>query len=321
MLVVGVPRSGTTWVGRILAAALGTEALDEPDNHFVSPYAYRVKRRLGQGNYPRLRHGDEAPEFGTLWQRAFALETTRRGSGALGRARRLLSRHLLQRERPEHVTRTLIHSDRPRLGLRLAELCAVPEQPPARAQAVVVKSVYSALSLEWVAALCAPRVVIVLRNPLNVLSSWLEMNWLDDDVLETLAAPLQEELAMRYRAPMPSADWSAIARAAWLSGALTSTLSDLGALPGARMVVTHEQLCRAPQAGFRSLVDGFDLDWNPKAERLLTELNRPGRGYETTRIAEGLEDAWRTRLSAEQVRDARSVLVHFPAALALSGKH
>jgi hypothetical protein len=72
-------------------------------------------------------------------------------------------------------------------------------------------------------------------------------------------------------------------------------------------------LCRSPQQGFREVVDGFGLEWNPHADRLLAELNRPGRGYELTRIREQLEDVWRARLSPEQVCEARSVLEHFPA--------
>jgi hypothetical protein len=312
VLVVGVPRSGTTWVGRVLAAALETKLLDEPDNHFVAPYAFRAKRRLAQGSYPRLRIGDEAPQYESLWRYAFALKT-RTASRISFRARRRLSRDLLQREQPDHVNRTLTRKQRPHAGLRAAELLAVPEQPQRQSDTVVVKSVYAALSLEWITALCTPRVVVVLRNPLNVLSSWLELNWLRNDALETLARPMTEELAARYKAPLPLEDWSRIERAAWLSGALTSVLADLGDEPGTRTVVTHELLCRDPRQGFRAVVDGFGLEWDPQADRLLAELNRPGRGYEVTRIAEQLEDVWRARLSPEQVSEARSVLEHFPA--------
>jgi len=312
VLVVGVPRSGTTWVGSVLAAALETKLLDEPDNHFVAPYAFKAKRRLGQGNYPRLRIGDEAPQYESLWRYAFALKT-RTASRISSRARHRLSRVLLQREQPDHVNRTLMRKKRPHAGLRAAEWLASPEQPQRESDTVVVKSVYAALSLEWVTALCTPLVVVVLRNPLNVLSSWFELNWLWNDVLETLASPIIEELAARYRVPLPSEDWSRIERAAWLSGALTSVLADLGDEPGARTVLTHEWLCRTPREGFRAVVDGFGLEWNPQADRLLAELNRPGRGYDIARIAEELEAVWRTRLSPEQISEARSVLEHFPA--------
>jgi hypothetical protein len=93
---------------------------------------------------------------------------------------------------------------------------------------------------------------------------------------------------------------------------LTSTLADLGNQPGARTVVSHEGLCQDARAGFRAVIDSFGLEWSPMPDRLLDELNRPGRGYETTRVANGLADVWRTRLSPELVREARSVFDGFP---------
>jgi hypothetical protein len=311
LLVVGVPRSGTTWVARILAKTLRAEVIDEPDNHFVSPYAFMAKRRLGHGNYPRLHAGDQAPEYGFLWRSAFG--QVARGGTPGAQQRRALARHLLARERPQHVIRTLTREDRPRLGLRIAEILAVPEEPPRDAQAFVVKSVYAALSVDWIAELCSPWVVLVVRHPLNVLSSWLEMGWIDEGVLQLMAAPLRAELATRYGTPLPSRSWSAIAQAAWLCGALTCALSEAYTDLGTRTVVSHEQLCRRPREGFRAIAEGFRLPWSPDAERLLVELNRPGQGYETARVAEGLPDIWRRRLSRGQAREAMDALEPFPS--------
>jgi Sulfotransferase domain len=311
VLVVGMPRSGSTWVGRVLAAGLGTELLDEPDNHFVSPYAYRVKRRLGQGSYPQLCVDDEAPDYAALWRRAFAIESEGENFGL--RARRRVSRSLLQRTEPAHVTGVLAGTVQPRPALRVAERLAVPEQPLAGTRAVVAKSVYAPLAVEWLSALCAPRVVVVLRNPLNVLSSWVQLGWLVDDPLEPLATRLQAELAARYDAPRPTPQWSALERAAWLAGVLTSALADLGDVPGMRVHTTHESLTRSRSEGFRRLVRELDLEWDRRAEQLLVDLDRPGRGFDPTRVSSELEDAWRTRLSPEQVHAARSVLGAFPA--------
>jgi hypothetical protein len=311
VFVVGMPRSGTTWVGRILAAALGTELVDEPDNHFVSPYAYRVKRRLAQGSYPRLGADDEAPGYGALWTRAFALDNEEPSLAT--RARRRVSRDLLQRTAPVHVTRALAGREQPRRALQVAEYLAVPEQPDDDTHAVVVKSVYGVLAAEWIDALCTPYVVVVLRNPLNVVSSWVELEWLVDDPLEPLAPRIQTELAARYGAPDPAPGWSPLERAAWLAGALTSVLAELDDVPGRRVHATHEMLARRGEAAFRGITTELGLEWDPRAAKLLADLDRPGRGFETTRVRSDLEEAWRTRLSTEQVREARSILDAFPA--------
>ena len=310
LLVVGVPRSGTTWVGTVLATALDTKLLDEPDNHFVAPYAFRAKRRLRQGEYPSLRVGDEGGDYERLWRFAFAVETRRRSH--VFRARRRLSRQLLERAQPEHVTRTLTGKQRPQALLRMAEGLAVAEQPRYAGRAIVVKSVYAGLSLEWLRASVAPRVVVVVRHPLSVLSSWLELDWDWVDAIDSLAEPIRKELAERYDAPVPSHEWSKLERAAWLCGALTSALADIDEVPERRSVVSHEALCRTGASGFRALVADFGLSWNPQADRVVAELNRPGRAYEVARVAEELENVWRTRLSPDQVREAEAVLAYFP---------
>ena len=53
VLVAGLPRSGTTWVGEVLGRTAGARYLHEPDNHLVRPDAWLAKRRLGP--YPELR--------------------------------------------------------------------------------------------------------------------------------------------------------------------------------------------------------------------------------------------------------------------------
>jgi hypothetical protein len=58
VLVVGVPRSGTTWTARVLGAALGTRLVMEPDNEKISAPAILPKRRLGR--FPVLASGQSA---------------------------------------------------------------------------------------------------------------------------------------------------------------------------------------------------------------------------------------------------------------------
>ena len=71
MLVAGLPRSGTTWVGEVLGCTAGARYLHEPDNHLVRPDAWWAKRRLG--SYPELDPGaGGAGDYERLWALAFA---------------------------------------------------------------------------------------------------------------------------------------------------------------------------------------------------------------------------------------------------------
>ena len=70
VLVAGLPRSGTTWVGEVLGRTAGARYLHEPDNHLLRPEAWWAKRRLGP--YPELDPGDDAADYERLWALAFA---------------------------------------------------------------------------------------------------------------------------------------------------------------------------------------------------------------------------------------------------------
>lgn len=143
----------------------GRKAAQRAGQSFRCPF--RISRKATLKRETTLCFARETRRQNTKrWRYAFALEAAN-GSGfsVRARARGRLSRGLLQREEPDHITRALTGREHPHAGLRAAELLSVPEQPLVRADSVVVKSVYAGLSLDWVTALCAPLVVVVLRDP------------------------------------------------------------------------------------------------------------------------------------------------------------
>ena len=69
VLILGVPRSGTTWSGRALGATEGTAYVNEPDG-FADPYAFRVM--LAHGEHPAIAPTEAARDYERLWEGAFA---------------------------------------------------------------------------------------------------------------------------------------------------------------------------------------------------------------------------------------------------------
>jgi hypothetical protein len=311
VLIVGAPRSGTTWVSRVLGSTPGARSLDEPDNHFYFPFAYRAKLKLRTGHFPCLQPADEAPELDELWRAALSQPTR----SVAGRMRRAASMHLLTAAGVPSILAALRGTRRPTVRLRLAEILAVPEQPQANAQHLVVKSVYALLALDWLLARQAMTVVVVLREPLNILSSWIQMDWIGrpgDDILDTLSPTVAERLASSFGVPSPATSASVLSRAAWLLGLLTLALKKSVERHPEWHVVAHEDLCRQPHERFRALVDAAGLAWDPAIDKLVDETNRPGRGYETSRERASLPEAWRSRLSDSQISEIREVLSAFP---------
>ena len=69
VLIVGLPRSGTSWVGNILGRAPRTAYVHEPDGDH-DPFAFRARR--GSFIMPVLAPGDSAPDMERLWAGALA---------------------------------------------------------------------------------------------------------------------------------------------------------------------------------------------------------------------------------------------------------
>ncbi len=313
VLVVGVPRSGTTWVAQILARGGQATYLEEPDNHLRFAYAFRAKRRLGARAYPSLgpgAAGADLADYETLWRSALT-----GGPHDVRSRRRALANRLVGRTGPKRVSAALAGSLARHPDLAVAAQIAEPERPTGSGP-LVVKSVYAPLAAEWIASTHGVRVVSVLRSPLNVLSSWIALDWLPPsgpDVLSTLDPTIAQELAERYEAPPPAR--STLARAAWVIGALTCALDEATRRnpPWARVV--HEELCVAPGEEYPRVAERVGLQWTAEGDSALDAGNRPGRGYETARVAADAREAWRDRLDGTQETEIRRVLERLPLAL------
>jgi hypothetical protein len=293
VLVAGLPRSGTTWVGEVLGRTAGARYLHEPDNHLLRPEAWWAKRRLGP--YPELRPGaDVAPgpdggDYERLWERAFAGGPARPSPVYAGLK-------ILQRAGAPRVSGRLASRQRPR-----------PAPGP-----LVVKSVHCARSLEWAAERFGPAVVIVERHPFGVIASWRKLGWAD--FLDTDRAALRHSAAvLGVDPPPPGAPW--LERAAWHYGVLSSYLEHARRRHPEWLVVRHELLCAGPEPAFRRLAGRLALRFTDDTARFLAASNRPGDGYSIHRLWHEQVDGGRSRLTAAERALVEATLARFTGAM------
>jgi hypothetical protein len=174
----------------------------------------------------------------------------------------------------------------------------------------MVKSVHAPLALEWIWARLGPRTLVVLRHPLNVVASWLELGW-GGCALET--NPVVRAFASRWDLPELTGDASRLQRLAWEAGLFTCALRDGVDRHSEWIAVSHEDLCIDPVGRFRDLFRRIDYPWSQHVADYLEETNRPGEGWSTNRVAADQPERWRRRLSGEQVREVWSVLSRISA--------
>lgn len=306
ILVAGAPRSGSTWLAEVLARSPGVRLVHEPDNEVQQPFAVRAK--AGLGRWPVLRPGETAPdEYVCLWQAAFDGLAPRR-TPAWAAAKGML-RGASRDEMRAAFSATRRFSGR----LRAVRSLAGPPARPgtSRDRAVLVKSVHSAFAVEWVAERFGPQVVVVVRHPLNIVASWAALGWGGFPL--TTDRVVREYLEPLGITPLP-AGRSPLAQLTWQVALLSLALEQAVANHPEWVVVSHEELCAAPAAGFAQLCQKLGLSWGEPSRRFLTESDRPGTGITTARVTAEQPDRWRRRLDDAQVEEIQGVLARFPLA-------
>ena len=279
-----------------MAATPGTRHYYEPDNVDADPTGLRPAGRSGFGPYPLITPGDNGGSFRPLWDAAFA--------GRLPRVQQVDSGLKLKAVRsvlklPRAVREPLID-----LGARV--LVALP----GRQDRTAIKTIYGAFCLEWLADRYDPRVVVLQRHPLNVVSSWRELQIPDFDL--TTRPSLLEHYRDRFTGDPLDASASDLTKKAWQVGLLTTAIGDaLERHPG-WLLVNHEDLCADPVNRIREVCERVGMPWSPDVERFLEESNRPGQGLLPVRVTKEQPNRWRGRMSDDEVEEVTSVLARFP---------
>lgn len=304
LLLVGPPRSGSTWVEQVLGCTANAHAIHEPDNEATDPFAFRAKTVLGR--YPVLTEDDPAPsEYAELWEHAFAGQI--HGPDPRWLAARVLLKHGRTNVKASYRDHRPLTA-----GLRVMKALAAPPSHRRGVHQVIVKSVHAPLSIEWIARRFAPEIVIIRRNPFNIVASYAQLGWLDSRL--DAHPGLRDGVAGFSWVPSLDPAASPLSRVTWQVGLFTSALELAARRHPGWHVVSHEALCRDPEGGFRTLCDEVGLGWTPEATAFLSASNRPGEGLVTNRVAAEQPDRWRRRLTPEQADEVADVLSRFPVA-------
>jgi len=297
IVIVGLPRSGTTWTMRALGSSPGTIRVPEPDNEDYAPAAIHAKLHLGR--YPCLEPGQKAAPYHRLWEWIL--------SGADQSWRAVQARRILG----PGATERIFEGDMD-LTTRLAATLARNPRPTGHPSGrVVAKSVHAQLSLEWVAAEFEITPLVLLRHPASVLASWMELR-LKDGRNSTLESrpEIRARYTERWDVPPPGPD--PIEKISWRIGLMIAALEEALSRHPDWHVRTHEELCTDSVATFRALFADLDLAWTEATEKYLVENNAPGDGFTTQRVASELSDSWQHRLDDDQLATLRRVLGWFP---------
>ncbi|HEY6469586.1 MAG TPA: hypothetical protein VI434_07445 [Candidatus Dormibacteraeota bacterium] len=295
IVLVGVARSGTSWLGHALGRARGVRFYYEPDNVDADPSSDATAGQRGFGPYPMIDNDRDAGQFAPLWDLVF--------SGRLPFA-------LRERRRLRPAARIALRLPRSMRDPLVRSVAAVAARRPGRDQGIVVKTIYAPFSIEWLVARYHPQVIAMQRNPLNVVSSWRELH------IPLFDLATRPSIRIRYIEPLgiepPSPGATEVARIAWHVGLLTHVISVALDRHPEWIFVTHEDLCENPATTIRRVSDQVGLEWSDDVDRFLSDNNRHGEGLAPVRIATEEPTKWRQRLTDIEVAQIQAVLEKFP---------
>ena len=277
ILVTGMHRSGTTWVGRMLAASREAVYLHEPLNPICAPTLLHLPVETQYLYITQENEDDYLPAFQRLL--GFPLD----------------SRHL-EREPAQRLR-------------RLARL-AHARLSGARA---LLKDPFALFSIPWFVRRLGADVVVVVRRPVGNIGSTKRLGW-GFDTRSLLAQPLLlRDRLEHHRAELEAPPTDIVAQATLLWQLLHEAVRDYARDLREVRVVRHEDLSRDPPVEYRRLYESLGLRFGPSVEQALARTTSADNPRETDpRRPESIEldsranlDAWTRRLTPDEVERVR----------------
>lgn len=284
LLVTGLPRSGTSWVGKMLQASGEVVYVNEPLNPGHPPgHSPGVLDATVTHRFQYICDDDDAQ-----WRPAFE--------------RTVALRYGVGRE---------LRANRGAYDLaRMAKYATAFTAGRLKGRRALVDDPFAVLSTRWFAERLGTDTVLLVRDPVSLLGSWKKLGW-TTHFHELLEQPLlvRDHLGPyveRMRATVGSPDW--LARVALLWEATYASVAPLAeALPRVHLV-RYEDLAGDPVPAFRDLYARVGLTWSPEAEAAVSAAT-------TTAVAKTGSHAWTLRgglsRTAYRPMDSKAALTEF----------
>jgi hypothetical protein len=249
ILVTGMHRSGTTWVGKMLAADACTAYISEPLNVLHRPGVFR----------PQIRHWyqyiceENEHEFLPAFQELLEFDY-----------------HFLDEIRSLRSRRDILRMGRDFLVFYYGLM---------RGHRVLLKDPFAVFSTAWFAKRLSCKIVITVRHPAAVVSSLKRLNW-SFDFQNLLNQPLLlRDHLEHYRQEMQSIRaGDVVSQAALLWKIIYHTVQSFrrndvtaeSVKPDPDFhIIRHEDLSLDPLPGYRALYSALDLEYTPRVAKTI----------------------------------------------------
>jgi hypothetical protein len=288
VFVTGLPRSGTTFVGKMLSLPLEVDYIHEPFNPRCGiPGMTKWYRYIR----PSLDTG-EMQDFHALTRTIFSYDLTLMG--------------IVPERDPRHkrIAKRIVGSRGP-FYLRLAKV-----NPFHRA--AVIKDPIGCLLSEYLYLHFDVKPVIVVKHPTSFLGSLKRVNWWPSLSQLNDQSCLTEDY-FPGEADFLTREWPnrLLGAAAFWRAAHKVLLTQARKYPDWQIVI-HEQLSQTPIATFRALYGALELPWHESVGRRIARLTQGNRSAEVKKdvvqdFRRNSADIFRSRRDSLTLKERKAV--------------
>jgi Sulfotransferase family len=284
-----MPRSGTTWVGRMLDASEATTYIDEPLNIWRRPRLLR-RQTLGWPGYPYVTAENE-DQFRPVLRGLVTLELD-------------LLPELVAARTPGELW-TAVSTWAAFLAGR------------ARGRRALIKEPHAFFLVPRFVESLGGAAVVTVRHPAAVVSSWKRLGW-PVDLDQLLAQPLLIrdwlEPYERDLRKLRSSD-DVVSQVSLLWAIVYDFIASLPDRPDSLRIVRHEDLSTNPVEGYRELYAALGLSFTARVEQAVRDASSPSNPKQISvaqPYAVRLDSRanlfnWKERLTAEEIARVRAL--------------
>ncbi len=305
ILSLGLPRSGTTWVGKIL------------DSHPLTLYRHEPDTWQRLDDVPLFSSPEPTPEIRRRLREFIAALPEMRADRVCGKRPLFPKAYASAASVRMYSVRSFVHRALGRLAIDSGE--PLPPHPdPGVPYRLALKSIES-LGRAGLFANCIPeaRSVHIVRHPCGYVASVLrgeQRKRFDHNEaaseFELYRLACDTATARRYGIDLEQLKGvSPVERLAWRWLIFNEKAHDeLATCPGATTLY-YEHLCAEPMIVARSLFEFVELDWNAQAEGFVAASTTAARSDYYSVFKNPLESAWRWRREFDRGDAARVMAV------------
>jgi hypothetical protein len=297
ILVTGAHRTGTTWVGKMLAASGEAAYISEPLNVLHRPGVFRAPVKYW---YPYICQENEH-EYLTAFQELLTFHY-----------------HTWAELKSLSSRKDLLRMGRDRwifLQSRIRSSVALNPQRP------LLKDPFAVFSIPWFIQRLGCQVVVTVRHPAAFASSLKRLSWpfqfndlLDQPLLmRDWLEPYRKNIEDLLDEERGAGSADIIAQGSLLWCMIYAVVTNLKKLFPQIQIVRHEDLSLDPVDGYRSLYEVLGLRYSTRAQTTILEASSSDNPKEVSRqdaFAVRLDSRanlhhWKRRLSPEEIQRIR----------------